>query len=244
MKRLSIISYWVASILVTALLLSSLGYRFLEALFIGTLFLPGALAAKFFLPKVSFSRRWSGIRDTAFIVLGILVAEILFFVLAHFYICRLRDPFIRFYEWEEIPKILTNPVFIALILTALATGSHFFEAWLDRKRPGKPSPVTFTSDRKPVTLPIEEILYVESNDSITTVVATGERRFRNKTPISQWEGILAPQFLRIHRSYLVNKSAITQVDVDLLSIGDIQLPISRKYKETVLREAAPVSETV
>ena len=115
----------------------------------------------------------------------------------------------------------------------LATGSYFFESWLDRKRPTPPSPVTFTSFRKPVTLQREEILYVESNDDATTVVATDGRRFKNITPISQWEATLKPQFIRIHRSYLVNKSAVTGIDVDLLNIGDIQLPISRKYKDQV-----------
>ena len=131
------------------------------------------------------------------------------------------------------PPLLTNPVFIAIILTALATGSHFFESWLDRKHPVAPAPITFTSERKPVTLPLEEILYVESNDDITTVVATGNRRFRNITPISRWEAILKPHFVRIHRSYLVNKAVITAIDVDILLIGDTQLPISRKYKEKV-----------
>jgi DNA-binding LytR/AlgR family response regulator len=132
-----------------------------------------------------------------------------------------------------LPEILMNPVFIAVILTALAAGSYFFERWLDRIRPTKPAPITFTSDRKPVTLPLEEILYVESNDDATTVVATGDRRFRNITPISQWEAILKPHFLRIHRSYLVNKDAITRVDGDLLYVDDIELPVSRKYKEAV-----------
>lgn len=78
------------------------------------------------------------------------------------------------------------------------------------------------------------MLYVESNDDITTVIATGGRRFRNKTPISQWEAILSPHFIRIHRSYLVNMTAITRVDGDLLYVEDIELPISRKYRDAVV----------
>ena len=61
---------------------------------------------------------------------------------------------------------------------------------------------------------------MESNDSVTTVIATGERRFKNKTPISQWEANLQPHFVRIHRSYLVNRKAVTGVDVDILYVGD------------------------
>ena len=233
MKRLLVISYWVLSILLVAVILSSLGYRFMEAVFIGTVFLPGALAAKFFFPKVDFRNRRTGVKDTIFIVLGILVAELFLFLMTHYYIMRFRE---NMAEWTALPDILSNPVFIAVIITALAAGSYFFERWLDRIRPTAPAPITFTSDRKPVTLPLEEILYVESNDATTTVVATGDRRFRNITPISQWEAILKPHFIRIHRSYLVNKEAITRVDGDLLYVDEVELPVSRKYKEAVVNE--------
>ena len=231
MKRLLVISYWVLSIFLVALVLTSVGYRFMEAVFIGTVFLPGALAAKYFFPKVDFRNRKTGVKDTIFIILGILVAELFLFLVTHFYVLRYRE---NVADWIGLPEILTNPVFIALILTALAAGSYFFERWLDRKRPTKPAPITFTSDRKPVTLPLEEILFVESNDATTTVVATGDRRFKNITPISQWEAILKPHFIRIHRSYLVNKDAISRVDGDLLYVDEIELPVSRKYKDTVV----------
>ena len=230
MKRLLVISYWVVSVLLIAVILTSLGYRFVEALFIGTMFLPGALASKYFLPKVEFKNRRAGVKNTIYIVLGILVAEIFLFLMTHYYVMIYRKNVI---DRLVPPDILTNPLFIALILTVLATGSYFFESWLNRKRPTPPAPITFTSFRKPVTLPREDILYVESNDDATTVVATDGRRFKNITPISQWEATLKPQFIRIHRSYLVNKAAVTGIDVDLLNLGDIQLPISRKYKDQV-----------
>ena len=229
MKRLLVISYWVLSVLLVSMIVTSLGYGFLEALLLGTVFLPGALAARYFFPKVDFKDRRSGIRDTVFIVLGILIAEMLLFVIVEYYIDYLRQN-----QPVPPPQILTNPVFITLILTLLATGSYFFETWLDRKRPTPPAPIKFTSERKPVTLSIEEILYVESNDDVTIVYATDGRCYRNITPISRWEAILNPHFLRIHRSYLVNKTAVTGVDVDLLYIGETQLPISRKYRDEVL----------
>jgi hypothetical protein len=231
MQRLLVISYWVVSVLLVSLVLTSLGYRFLEAVFVGTMFLPGALTAKYFFSKVDFKERRTAIRNTVYIVLGILIAEVLLFLVAHYYIMNLRA---EQQQMNDIPQLLTNPAFIAIILTALATGSHFFEGWLERKHPASPAPITFTSERKPITLSIEEILYVESNDDVTTVVATGGRSFRNITPISRWEAILKPHFIRIHRSYLVNKAAITDIDVDILLIGETQLPISRKYKDEVL----------
>ena len=71
-----------------------------------------------------------------------------------------------------------------------------------------------------------EIMYVESNDSVTIVYATNDRTFRNKTPISQWESILEDDFIRIHRSYVVNKSYITSVEADAVFLNEIELPVS------------------
>ena len=233
MKRILLIIYWIVAVLLVAIALSSLDYKFWEALLIGTMFLPGALAAKFFFPKVNYNDRRAGIRDTAFVVLGILTAELFLFLAAHYYICTLRDRPELPFAVRDIPHILTNPVFVAFILTALAAGCHFFESWLDKKFPVQNDSITFNSERKQVKLKVDEILYVESNDDVTTVVATEARHFKNYTPISRWEAILSPRFIRIHRSYLVNKTKVTRIDVDLLYIGDIQLPISRKYKDAV-----------
>jgi len=234
MKRLLVILYWAVATLLVAIVFTGMGYPFNEAFFISTLYLSGALAAVFFFPKVNFKNRRAGIKDTIFIVLGILVGEIVLFLMAHSYVSLYgKDGYMWISDIPEIPEIFTNPVYIALILTALATGAYFFESWLDRKRPEESSPVRFVSGRKPVSLPMDEILYVESNDSVTTVVATGDRRFKNTTPISHWEANLQPHFIRIHRSYLVNRQAVTGLDVDILYVGDTQLPISRKYKERV-----------
>ena len=161
MKRFLIISYWVVSILLVAVVLTSIGYRFLEALFIGSMFLPGALAAKYFFPKVR------GVKDTVFLVLGILMAEILLFLIAHYLILTYRENLpLPMWDWPDLPQILTNPVFIALILTTLAAGSYFFESWLDRKRPTRPAPITFTSDRKPVTVDGVEVPFTKTEYEI------------------------------------------------------------------------------
>ena len=113
MKRFLVISYWVVSILLVAVVLTSLGYRFLEALFIGSMFLPGALAAKFFFPKVK------GVKDTVFVTLGILAGEVLLFLVAHFTILTFRGDLPgAVMEWPDIPHILTNPVFIATFPTS------------------------------------------------------------------------------------------------------------------------------
>lgn len=234
MKYTLIISFWVLSILLVAFVLVSFGYRFMESLFIASLFLPGALAAKYIFSKISFTDKKKGILDASYIILSIIVLEVLMFILAHWCVSRIRLGSFSDYnhDWTQ-PPIMNNPVFLAIIISALSVGCYFFEKWLEIKFPSEEKPVTFLSDRKTVSLLRAEILYIESNDSITTVYAIDERSFRNKTPISQWENHLGEGFLRIHRSYLVNVGYITGHDIESVSIGDVELPVSRKYRGNV-----------
>lgn len=233
MKKMLSISFWLAAILLVAAVMTSLRYRFAESVFIGTLFLPGALAVKYSYPKVSFADRASGIKDTAFITIGIILGEIMLFLMAHYVLQVMRDDSWNFYAWPDLPDLLLNPVFIAIMISSLAVGNYFFEKWLEKRYPSEKKPVTFLSERKPVSLMAYEILFVESNDAVTTVVATEDRHFRNKTPISQWEAILGEGFIRIHRAYLVNGTHIESLDKDSVIVGGCELPVSRKYLKTV-----------
>jgi DNA-binding LytR/AlgR family response regulator len=79
----------------------------------------------------------------------------------------------------------------------------------------------------------EDILYVESRDSEVWIVTRDGRQYRNKTGIGQWENLLGPGFLRIHRSFLVNLSDATLTTPDLVTIAGQSIPVSRKYKDSV-----------
>jgi DNA-binding LytR/AlgR family response regulator len=84
-----------------------------------------------------------------------------------------------------------------------------------------------------VTLRLSDIAYVESNDTEVRIVTTAGDAYRNKTGISQWENLLGDGFLRIHRSYLVNVAFASPGAQDTVTVGEVQLPVSRKYKENV-----------
>ena len=224
-KALCHIGYFVVAVASVAVILLSFGYSYGEALFVGTVFLPGALAARWFYPKISFERRGEGIRDCMFVTIGILILEVLLVLLVHYFIKYFRP---GYPQVANVAVPLLNPVFIALILLVLVAGDLWPSRYLERKYPASEQPLRFISDRREVELRPSEIRYVESNDDEVWIHATEGRRFRNKTGISQWEALLGAGFLRIHRSYLVNQSFITGCSPE-----EITLPISRKYREQV-----------
>ena len=103
-------------------------------------------------------------------------------------------------------------------------------------------PITFNSEHRKISLKKEDILYVESRDSEVWIMARDGQAYRNRNGITQWENLLGDGFLRIHRSFLVNVALASLGAQDTITVGDVQLPVSRKYKENV--KAVLASEQV
>ena len=231
MKKISIIvAYWVAAILLTALILVSLDYDFAHALMMSLTFLPSAMALSFFLPKVDTSKgRRQRILDTAYIVMGVMVmAFILIFTIQAVFI-RVLNP--SDHPTLYLPAMLRNPLFVAAILAVLAYGHYLLVKWLDKKYPSTQE-ITFNSDYKKVTLKKKDILYIESRDTEVLIAARDGHVYRNLNGITQWENLLGPDFVRIHRAFLVNKAEATLSTPDTVTIAGKELPISRKYRDT------------
>lgn len=232
------ILYWALSMLIAAVVVMSAGYSFQESLFMGSMFLPGAIAAKYFLPKVSFKKRSEGIQGVIYIVLAILVFEFLIIILANNLIQNQRHILEvgRRYNYNDaykmpLPGILLNPFFISIIISVLALGGSLIDRWLTKKHPELETSITFCSERKKVTLLPSEILYVESCDTEVLIHASDGRALRNRTGISQWEALLGPGFIRIHRAFLVNARYAKLDSMDTVSVADNKLPVSRKYQK-------------
>ena len=226
MRVLGKIAYWLAALAVLSAILVSLDYRLGEAVLISLLFCPCALALEYLMPKARKPM------DKVYVSLAMLVAIILFIMCLHRFVWREITQY-GYVAKKTVAPMLINPAFLGLILTVLSIGDYYWSKWLDRRFKAKDRTVTFFSERKSVTLPLTDIAYVESNDTEVRIVTTFGESFRNKTGISQWENLLGSGFLRIHRSYLVNTSYASLSSPDLVTVVGRELPVSRKYKESV-----------
>ena len=220
-------SFWILAVTIIAMILLSLGYSFALGLLMGSLFLPGTFLVKFLLPKVLKEESKKKTANAIFLFIAVAVMEFLLIVSVHIWISDQTYP--------SIAGVLVNPMFVAVVITLLCLGDWFLSKYLSSILP-EDKTITFISDRHKVSILPSEILYVESNDREVTIYATENRTYRNKTGISQWESILGDDFIRIHRSYIVNREAITSINKEYVYIGDSQLPISRKYYKVVLAE--------
>ena len=236
MKTLARIAFWLVALALLAAILVSLDYSLVQAIFISLLFCPCALALERFMPTARKPM------DKVYLSLAVLVSAVLLILVLHNMVWGRLNPEYGYVENPTpVAPMLINPVFLGLILTVLSIGDFFWAKWLGRRFKEKDRSVTFFSDRKTVTLRLADIAYVESNDTEVRIVTTAGESYRNKTGISQWENLLGENFLRIHRSYLVNKALAELSNPDTVSVGDACLPVSRKYRDAVAGTLAPDS---
>lgn len=79
----------------------------------------------------------------------------------------------------------------------------------------------------------QDIFYFNS-DNIYLEVHTTSGKYLIREKLSDFQLLLPPHsFVRVHRSFVVNRKYVSKLKKDKLWVSDIEIPISRKYQQTV-----------
>lgn len=90
------------------------------------------------------------------------------------------------------------------------------------------------SGRKNISLLYDHIIYVESLGNYVRINISEGEPVLTKEKISSLKERLPHNFLRIHRSIIVNREMIQSFNRELITVNEVELPLSRKYKEEVI----------
>jgi DNA-binding LytR/AlgR family response regulator len=96
--------------------------------------------------------------------------------------------------------------------------------------------IYFRSDRKMVKVAIDEILYVESLKDYVKVVLTGKQVITKQTITTVEDMLPATEFLRVHRSFIVNQKKLDSFTSHALFIGKEEIPIGPMYRLDINRK--------
>lgn len=78
-------------------------------------------------------------------------------------------------------------------------------------------------------LDIDKILFIKS-DNVYVEIFTDDHKYIQRKFLGQIVDELPEKFVRVHRSYLVNREHITGRERNFLKINDHKIPVSRKFK--------------
>lgn len=147
-----------------------------------------------------------------------------------------RQYAVESYELRVIDYLL-KPITFTRFLQAI---DRFMELRQD-KLPASPdvamtppddAHIFVNANKKNIKVRFDDILYVESiKDYIR--IHTADRRITTKEKISEFAAKLPAAFLRIHRSFIVNRAKITAFTAQDVEIGEREIPIGVSYKQQV-----------
>jgi hypothetical protein len=224
MGRYFTLIYWSAAVLLVSLVLWSVAGSFGVALLLAVALLPGVMFFKFFVRDLSFDKRREGVFHSIYFAGAVMCIEYLciFFV----YLAVYENPFV-----VTPPEVVTNPLFLWWLLAALLSMEYLLTAKLFKRwEPVRSKFISFTSDRRKISLELSRIVYIESHDYEVVVVTVDGAAHPTRMKISQWETVLDDRFVRIHRSFIVNRDHVTRIEGHTVWLGDTAIEISRKYR--------------
>jgi len=94
-------------------------------------------------------------------------------------------------------------------------------------------------DRKLVKIILSDILYFESDRDYVKVYTT-EKRLVTRQTIASIEAMLSPaEFIRIHRSFILNIQRIKSFNHEIVEIGSTELPIGKLFRDKFIQNMKP-----
>ena len=92
------------------------------------------------------------------------------------------------------------------------------------------------SDNKIYRIPCADILYAEASGNYTKIV-TKQTSYMPAITFSQFEQQLPKRlFIRVHRSFIINKTAISHLEGNRVFLQLIEIPVGSNYKDAFLKE--------
>ncbi|MBK7410477.1 MAG: LytTR family transcriptional regulator DNA-binding domain-containing protein [Saprospirales bacterium] len=136
---------------------------------------------------------------------------------------------------------LPDPVQLEDLQRALQRAAEWsaFHTWKNMGGTGSDSipkrPYFFVkSDYRIVRIPLDEILFIEALGEYIRIT-TADQKVVTLYSLSKLGDWLPPRnFIRIHRSYIINLDKVNFIQNNVVSLGPYQLPISKNQRKSVL----------
>lgn len=126
-----------------------------------------------------------------------------------------------------------KPVLLNRFEKACLKAKDFFE--MKQQSAEKKQSITIRADHKTIKLLLKEILYVEGlKDYVKIFTVDSERPLLTRTNLKGiGDQLPADQFIRVHKSYIVNFKKVKGRSADTILLPGIEIPIGDVYKTKV-----------
>jgi len=138
------------------------------------------------------------------------------------------------YELDIIDYLL-KPFAFSRFLKAVQKAKDFYQMKHTAAGAALPSYIFIKSEKRIEKVELNDILYAESVGNYVSIYAENKKIIAYLTMKSLESQLPLNDFIKIHQSYLVNCSRIEAIDGNEIKIRDRSLPMSRNYREMVMK---------
>lgn len=242
------ILFWLV---VTTILIMVFGRSWnnnLHAFYFISLLLPVVMATSYFLnyylvPYYLLKKRyfWFGLYFFYMLVLSLYLQMIVvLFSYIYFANFNLEEIGVNIFDQIILLAFVMYAVVFAgsflVMLQQLAERQKELEQFRNEKEKVEKGFLELVSNRQLVRILYEDIIYIESLSDYIKVHLENQIEIKSKEKISTIAGKLPDNFLRIHRSFIVNIRRITRFNSNEVELNNTQLNIGRSYKKQVLNK--------
>ena len=110
---------------------------------------------------------------------------------------------------------------------------QYIQQLLEEKKQNEIEYIELMSNRKLAKIPLEKVVFIESLADYIQVNIENEEPVTSKEKISKIAERLPANFIRIHRSFIVNTNFIQKHSYTEIEIASTVLNIGRTYQKTV-----------
>jgi len=138
------------------------------------------------------------------------------------------------YELDIIDYLL-KPFAFNRFLKAVHKARDFYQMKTSTNSPLPSTYIFVKSEKRIEKLELSEILYAESIGNYVSIV-TGNKKIIAYITMKSLESQLPTDvFIKVHQSFLVNASKIEAIEGNEIRMGTRSLPISRNYRDSVMK---------
>jgi two-component system response regulator LytT len=247
MKTYQHIIFWILAHASLTLIFGKWFENYVEAFYYVSLLLPVVMATAYFfnyflVPRYLFKRRFLlfGIYTFYMFVIS-LTLELLASVTSMLMMIK--------FNINEYGPLVTDVFllgiilhFVVLFMSFILLIKHYFidqgaiGQLEEEKSKFEKGFITIRSNRKSMRIEFNNLLYIESMADYIKIHTADGGEVVSKEKISHMEKELPDTFIRIHRSFIVNKEKITSFNREEILLGETELPVSRSYRSAAILE--------
>lgn len=245
MKTYQHIIFWVLTHASLTLIFGRYFENTIQAFYYVSLLLPVVMAAAYFfnyylVPRFLFTRRFLlfGIYSFYMFVIS-LTLELLVSVVSMLMMIK--------FNINETGPLVTDVFllgiilhFVVLFMAFILLIKHYFidqhaiGELEEEKSKMKKGFITIRSDRKSKRIELDRLLYIESLADYIQLNLEDGGEVLSKMKISHVEKELPDYFIRIHRSYIINKNKVSSFTREEVLLGEFELPVSRSFRQSAI----------